>query len=165
MIDFGNLRLMLLDRYTKEFPDCAENELMHFQLAMVWMEDALDLNNIQNVLIQELKQGNKNISKNELNAFAKALEWMTDALWNEEHTQDALNCFIPVRTYNIYLRKQLEGVKELITQNEELKKRCQTLENICNNMSNLSKKELRDLRKEEKYQSLLKEVQELRAKK
>lgn len=99
-----------------------------------------------------------NPSPAEIRAFLTGMIWFEQAITDTADTDERLNDYVPEKLLNQYLYQELEGVKELITQNETLKKRNQGLQNELANIRQLSQAEFRELRKNEEYHRMIEEL-------
>lgn len=161
-MDLTAYKKILLDEFKEEYPNCKEHEEVAFFTAMTWLQNDIDLDYIKSKIIESLDKENPNLSRNTRKAFIYGLDRMIQVLNDNSNLSNRLNEHIPEKVYNEYLKKSLEGVKELVRQNETLKKERDKAVNIMETFKTLSNPEKRKMKMDFEFAKKEKQIEELK---
>lgn len=116
-----------------------------------------DFNHIKTILLQEYETTGKRDEK-ELKAFLEGMTYLQDYIEsNREDTR--LNEYVTQEQRISCLQRQLETADKELSRMDRLKEENTKLKNIVTTVSNLSKSEFKEFKKEERINSLMKELE------
>lgn len=161
-MDWTSSKKVLLDEYRELYPGRTKEEEAAFYTAMTWLENEMSLEAAKERVLQALDEKNPGLDKRKRAAFIYGLERMGMVLNESSGISDRLNDYLPERVHNEYLRKTLEGVRELVARNEQLKSERDKAVNIMETFKTMSNSDKSKLRRDMAYQERLNEIDSLK---
>ena len=161
-MDWTAYKKILLDEYREDYPDSTKEEEMAFYTAMTWLENDFDLDFIKQKIIDSLEKENPDLDKKVRKAFVHGLNRMGLVINEMSSVSDRLNDYIPEKRQNEYLRKTLEGVKELVVQNDTYKTENEKMSNYIKSFMQMTKTEKYKARLDHTYILLNNEINQLK---
>lgn len=162
-MDWTSYKKVLLDEYREIYPERTKEEEAAFYTAMTWLENEMDLGAAKERVLCALDEKNPRLDRRVREAFVYGLERMGMVINESSGISDRLNDYLPERVHNEYLKKTLEGVRELVAQNEQLRSERDKAVNIMETFKTMSNADRSKLRRENAYKLKEKEIQELKA--
>lgn len=162
-MDWISYKKILLDEFREDYPDRTKEEEAAFYTAMTWLENELDLGAVKARVLETLDKTNPNLDEGVRKAFIHGLERFALVIADETSIKERLNDFLPESVHNEYLRKTLEGVRELVAQNEKLRSERDKAVNIMETFKTMSNADKSKLRRENAYKEMGKEIESLKA--
>ena len=156
--DYSDIKNMLLDEYKKARPSFEEQKA--YVTGMTRYEQALL--ELKEMLMEEYDA--ENPEQERADAFWFGMQDLEAAITGDT-TEERLNDYLPVRISNEYLKEQLLGCRQIISENEELRKANRGYKRKIENDMTLSKSEISQLKKENEYIRLTEELKKCRAEK
>lgn len=162
-MDWTSYKKVLLDEYRELYPGRTKEEETAFYTAMTWLENELDLSASKARVLAALDERNTRLDPRVRKAFVYGLERMGMVINESSGISDRLNDYLPERVHNEYLKKTLEGVRELVAQNEQLRQERDKAVNIMETFKLLSNSDRSKLRRDAAMQRKQLEIEEIKA--
>lgn len=161
-MDWTAYKKILLDEFQETYPNRTAEEETAFYTAMTWLQNDTDLEYIKSNILESLYKKNPNLDAKTKKAFVYGLDRMIQVLNDNTNLSGRLNDYIPEKVHNEYLKKTLEGVKELVRQNEKLRDERNKAVNIMETFKTLSNSERKQLRFNFEFEKKEKQIEELK---
>lgn len=162
-MDWTSHKKVLLDEYRELYPNRTKEEEVAFYTAMTWLENELDLSAAKARVLAGLDEKNSRLDPGVRKAFVYGLERMGMVINESSGISDRLNDYLPERVHNEYLKKSLEGVRELVVQNEQLRQERDKAVNIMETFRLLSNSDKSKLRCDAAMQQKQREIESIKA--